>query len=178
MDISERPAAVEEKSRTGDWEVDTIVGAQHRGALVTAVERSTKVVCIQHVERKTKAAVSAALVAMLKPFADVVLTITADNGSEFAGHAEVTAALGAAFYFATPYHSWERGLNENTNGRIRRFFGKGEDLRQVDPAKVEYVETRLNHCPRKALGFRTPAQALAEARGRPPPGDPLAPRGP
>ena len=83
----------------------TITGAQHRGALVTAVERSTKVVCIQHVERKTKEAVSAVLIAMLKPFMDIALTVTADNGSEFGGHAEVTAALGADFYFATPYYS-------------------------------------------------------------------------
>ena len=137
VDLSERSAAVEEKSRPSDWEVDAIVGANHRGALVTAVDRKTKFVCIRHVERKTKDAVSAALIEMLKRCKDIALTVTADNGSEFAGHAEVTAALGSDFYFATPCHSRERGLNENANGRIRRFFGKGEDLRVVDPAKVE-----------------------------------------
>ena len=80
---------------------------------------------------------------------------------------------GADFYFATPCHSRERGLIEHANDRIRRFFGKGEELREVDPAKSEYVEVRLNHCPRRVPGFRTPAQTLAEARGLSPPVDPF-----
>ena len=163
VDISERPAEVEEKSRVGDWEVDTIIGAGHQGVIVSAVDRKSKYTVLQAVANKTKDLVGAALVSLLEPFCELVLTITADNGKEFAGHREFGAALGAAVYFARPYHSWERGLNEHTNGLVRQYFGKGESLLGIDPAKVQRVADLLNGRPRKALGFRTPAEVFAEA---------------
>ena len=163
-DISKRPEIVNDKGRVGDWEVDTVIGAGHKGVLVTAVDRKSKFTLIEAVERKTEDLVGGALVAMLEPLKDLVLTVTADNGKEFAGHAEVAAALEADVYFARPYHSWERGLNEHANGLIRQYFGKSESLLGLDPAQVRAVADLLNGRPRKALGFRSPAEVLAEAR--------------
>lgn len=88
-------------------------------------------------------------------------------GKEFAGHQAIARALQADFYFATPYHSWERGLNEHTNGLVRQYFPKGTDFREVSPAQVQAVEDRLNHRPRKVLGYRTPAEVFAEAQAPP-----------
>ncbi len=126
-DISERPEIVEAKERIGGWEADTIIGKGHSGALVSLVDRASKYTLLQRVGRRTAAAVGAALLEMLLPLAALVRTITADNGKEFAGHALVAQALGAGFFFATPYHSWERGLNEHTNGLVRGYFSKDTD---------------------------------------------------
>ena len=165
VDISEWPAEVEDKSRVGDWEVDTIIGAGHEGVIVTAVDRMSKFTVLQAVANKTKALVGEALVSLLQPVSECVLTITADNGKEFAGHREFGEALGAEVSFARPYHSWERGLNEHANGLVRQYFGKGESLPGLDPARVRRVADLLNGRPRKALGFRTPAEVFAEAAG-------------
>ncbi len=163
VDISERSAIVEAKERTGDWEVDTIVGKGHSGALVSLVERASKYTLLQRVERRTADAVGAALLLLL-PLQALVHTITADNGKEFAGHAWVAQALGAGFFFATPYHAWERGLNEHVNGLVREYFPKGTDFRTVPDAQVKAVQDRLNARPRKALGYRTPAEAFHKAQ--------------
>ena len=106
----------------------------------------------------------AALLEMLLPLAALVHTITADNGKEFAGHAWVAQALGAGFFFATPYHSWERGLNGHTNGLVRGYFSKDTDFQQITDAEVKAVQDRLNGRPRKALGYMTPAEAFRKAR--------------
>ncbi len=127
MDISERPEIVEAKERIGGREADTIIGKGHSGALVSLVDRASNCTLLQRVGRRTAAAVGAALLEMLLPLAALVRTITADNGKEFAGHALVAKALGAGFLFATPYHSWERGLNEHTNGLVRGCFSKDTD---------------------------------------------------
>ncbi len=164
VDISERPAVVEAKERTGDWEVDTIVGKGHSGALVSLVDRASKYTLLQRVERRTADAVGAALLLMLLPLQALVHTITADNGKEFAGHAWVTQALGAGFFFATPYHAWERGLNEHVNGLVREYFPKGTDFRRITDAQVKAVQDRLNARPRKSLRYRTPAEAFREAQ--------------
>jgi IS30 family transposase len=163
VDISERPAVVEEKSRAGDWEVDTIIGAGHEGALVSVVDRMSKYTLLQAVTRKTASLVGGAVIAMLQPVKSLALTVTADNGKEFAGHRDIAKALEADVYFARPYHSWERGLNEHTNGLVRQYFGKSESLREVDPAKVRRVTDLLNGRPRKVLGYQTPAAVFAEA---------------
>ena len=172
VDISERPAIVEEKVRVGDWEVDTIVGARHSGAIVSMVDRASKFTFLHPVDRKTAAEVSAAIIDCLGPVSDLALTITADNGREFAGHAEVSRALGADFCFARPYHSWERGLNEHTNGLVRDWFPKSTDFRKVDPADVQWVQDALNDRPRRVLGVRKPRdvfnEALAAARSKGP----------
>ena len=142
-----------------------MIGAGHKGVLVTAVDRRSKFTLIEAVERKTEDLVGGALVAMLEPLKDLVLTLTADNVTEFAGHREVAAALEADVYFARPYHSWERGLNEHANGLIRQYCGKSESLLGLDPGKPSAVADLLNDRPRKALGFRSPAEVLAAARG-------------
>ena len=161
VDIAERPSVVEEKRRIGDWELDTIVGAKHRGALVSSVERGSKFTFLERVDVKTASAVTEAVTRRMGPVRDRVHTFTADNGKEFAGHREISDALGAGFYFATPYHSWERGLNEHTNGLVRQYFPKGTDFRKVTEAQVRAVENRINHRPRKVLGYRTPAEVFA-----------------
>lgn len=163
VDISQRPKEVEDKTRVGDWEADTIVGARHRGALVSLVDRNSKFTYLAGVKRKTSAEVKDAMVGLLGPVRDLVRTITADNGKEFAGHAAVSEALGAGFYFAAPYHSWERGLNEHTNGLVREYFPKKKDLLKVKPRDVKRVEDALNTRPRKALGYKTPAEVFSEA---------------
>ncbi len=164
VDISERPEEAGSRERVGDWEADTIIGKGHSGAVVSLVDRASKYTYLQRVDRRTSAAVSAAMVDLLRPSAAPVHTITADNGKEFAGHAGVAEALGAAFFFATPYHSWERGLNEHTNGLVRQYLPKGTDLRAVTDAEVRAVQDRLNARPRRVLGYRTPAEVFHEAR--------------
>ena len=161
--IEERPAVVEEKSRIGDWEADTIIGAGHQGALVSLVDRASKYTLLQQVPQKTAAAVSAAIVQCLLPFVMLVHTITADNGKEFAGHQSLAQFLGTLFFFARPYHSWERGLNEHTNGLVRQYFPKSTDLRTIGAQEVRRVQDRLNNRPRKSLGYRTPEEVFRRA---------------
>lgn len=160
ISIDERPLVVEEKKRVGDWEVDTIIGKRHKGALVTAVERKTKFTCIKHVVDRKADTVSQALIDLLSPYKNRVLTITVDNGKEFAFHQKITQALTAAVYFAHPFHAWERGLNENTNGLIRQYFPKNSDLTTPDTTRVRFVQDRLNKRPRKSLNFKMPIQVF------------------
>ncbi len=164
VDISERPAVVEAKGRVGDREADTIIGKGRSGALVSLVDRASKCTLLEGVGRKTADAVGNALLEMLVWLHAPVRTITADNGKEFAGHAAVSKALGAGFFFATPYHSRERGLNEHTNGLVRQHFPKGTDFRQVTDARVKAVQDRTDARPRKSLGCLTPAEAFRKAR--------------
>ena len=164
VDIAERPAVVESKRRVGDWELDTIIGARHRGALVSMVDRCSKFTFLQRVAGKTSSAVGGAILACLRPVSALAHTLTADNGKAFAGHREVAAGLSAGFYFATPYHSWERGLNEHTNGLVRQYFPKATDFTGVGEARVRQVQDLLNGRPRRALGYRTPAEVFGEAR--------------
>ena len=154
--IDQRPAIVADKARLGDWEADTIIGKDHQQAIVSLVERQSKLTRLAKVERNTEAAVKQAILALLKPLADSVHTITSDNGREFAAHEAIAEALEAEFYFAHPYHSWERGLNENTNGLVRQYFPKGSDFTAITEQEVQAVAERLNERPRKTLGFQTP----------------------
>jgi IS30 family transposase len=160
--IDDRPLIVDEKSRIGDWEIDTVIGKGHSGALVTVVERVTKFTVSKQVDGKTATAVTKATIALLKPIQDAVLTITADNGKEFAYHEEISKALNADVYFAHPYSSWERGLNENTNGLLRQYFPKKVDFKRVTQGEVKRAVDRLNTRPRKLLGFKTPGDLMAE----------------
>jgi transposase, IS30 family len=164
VSIDDRPQVVDDKSRIGDWEIDTVIGKGHSGALVTIVERVTNFTVSQQVEGKTAEAVTKATIALLKPLKDVVHTITADNGKEFAYHEEISQALGTEFYFAHPYSSWERGLNENTNGLLRQYFPKKTDFKKVTQHEVERAVKKLNARPRKLLDFRTPADLMSEYR--------------
>lgn len=164
VSIDDRPQVVDDKSRIGDWEIDTVIGKGHSGALVTIVERVTKLTVSTRVNSKSAADVTQATIALLKPFEDVVHTITADNGKEFAYHEKISKALSAEVYFAHPYSSWERGLNENTNGLLRQYFPKNTDFKKVEQIEVKRALNRLNSRPRKDLDFKTPAQLMDDHR--------------
>ena len=160
VSIDDRAAIVETRSRIGDWEADTVIGKNHRQAIVSIVERKTGFTLIQKVERKTALAVSQAMIGLLKPHQKKVYTITSDNGKEFAGHEEIASKLKADFYFAHPYSSWERGTNENTNGLIRQYFPKNRDFTTITQHEINMAMERLNNRPRKRLGYQTPSQVF------------------
>ncbi len=164
VSINDRPKVVDDKSRIGDWEIDTVIGKGHSGALVTIVERVTNFTVCKQVNSKSAAAVTQATIELLRPLKDVVHTITADNGKEFAYHEQVSEVLGIEYYFAHPYSSWERGLNENTNGLLRQYFPKKTDFKKVTQGSVRRAVKRLNNRPRKNLDFKTPADLMAEHR--------------
>ncbi len=161
--IEDRPAIVDERSRIGDWEADTVIGRNHKQAIVSIVERKTGFTLIHKVERKTSQAVSQAMVELLKPYRKKVHTITSDNGREFAGHETISKQLKADFYFAHPYASWERGTNENTNGLIRQYFPKNRDFTTITQQEIDMAMERLNNRPRKRLGYQTPNQVFFES---------------
>lgn len=162
--IDERPAIVESKRRLGDWELDTIIGRQHQQAIVSLVERKSKYTLLAKVERNTSLAVEQVVTAQLTPHSGKVRTLTSDNGREFAAHRKIAASLSADFYFAHPYHSWERGLNENTNGLVRQYFPKHSDFSKITQTDLQRVITLLNHRPRKTLNFKTPHQVFFKTR--------------
>ena len=124
------------------------------------MERKSRLSVVTKAANRTAQAVRDAIVENLFPIRHLVETITYDNGKEFALHQDVDKALGCQGYFAHPYHSWERGLNENTNGLIRQYFPKGFDLSQTTDDRVNDVASKLNNRPRKCLGMKTPNQAL------------------
>lgn len=160
VSIDLRPAVVAERGRFGDWEGDLVIGAGQKQALVTLNERTSRYTLIAHVPKKTAQAVSDAMVSMLTPFAACVHTLTTDNGKEFAQHERIAKQLGADFFFAHPYASWERGANENMNGLIRQFFPKKMAFESITLGDTELAMHRLNHRPRKCLGFKTPHEAF------------------
>ena len=166
VDIAERPEIVDQKTRLGDWEADTVIGKNHKGALLTIVERKTKLTFITKLSQKTSEATQHALCAALKPLQEHVHTITTDNGKEFAGHAKTAIILDAQCYFARPYRSWERGLNENTNGLIRQYVPKKFDLDLVSDKLVLEIQNRINSRPRKTLGFRSPIEVFNDLVNR------------
>ena len=158
--IDERPVIVEQKSRIGDWEGDTVIGKNHRGALVTLAERKSRYILAAQVPDKQASGVTAAVTRLLRPHKGKCYTMTFDNGKEFAEHETIAAELDVDVYFAHPYHSWERGLNENSNGLLRQYFPKGMELVEVTQEQVQWAVDRLNHRPRKVLGFRTPFEVF------------------
>jgi IS30 family transposase len=162
IDISERPKEVEKKKRFGDMELDTIVGKNHQGAIVSIVDRASKYTFLRLVPRGTAENVTQAIIEALKECTlhDLLYTLTADNGKEFSGHKTITKATGAMFYFATPYHAWERGLNEHTNGLVRQYFPKGTDFTTITVEQIRQVEQILNNRPRAILAFETPTERL------------------
>jgi len=162
-DIDERPVIVQEKARIGDWEADLISGSHHCGFLVSLVERKSKFTLIGQVKHKNAVEVKAEIIRLLFQEKKPVHTITYDNGREFSAHELVNKCLECQSYFAKPYHSWERGLNENTNGLIRQYFPKGMDLRDVSREELSFVMTRLNNRPRKSLAFKTPCDIFAKS---------------
>jgi IS30 family transposase len=161
--IDERPEIVANRERIGDWEADTLIGKNHNQAIVSLVERKSLLTRLEKVTRKTDRAVKRATIKALRPLSERVHTITSDNGKEFAAHQAIAESLNASFYFAHPYHSWERGTNENTNGLVRQYFPKGTDFSKITQREVKAVEKRLNDRPRKKLGYRTPNQVFFDS---------------
>lgn len=154
VNIAERPEIVAQKARIGDWELDTVIGKGHRQAIVSIVDRKSKLLRMQKVTQKTAGLVQSAVCDELQGLP--VHTLTSDNGREFAGHQEIAAMLKASFYFCNPYSSWERGLNENTNGLIRQYFPKHLEFATISVERIKEVEALLNNRPRKTLGYQTP----------------------
>jgi IS30 family transposase len=146
VDISNRPKVVETKSRIGDWEGDTIIGAKHQGAILTYVERKSKFTMLAKLDKKTANNVAKNTIKIFKQLPRKTYTITYDNGLEFANHTSITKNIGAKCYFATPYHSWERGLNGHTNGLIRQYFPKTKNLSLVSEHELKKVQNALNNC--------------------------------
>ena len=149
VDIDQRPPIVAAKSRIGDWEADTIIGANHKGVVMSHVERTSKYTKLAKLPDKNADFVVQACARVLLPLADRIETITYDNGKEFASHAQIATSLGALSYFAKPYHSWERGVNEHTNGLLRQYFPKGSDLSILSDADVQRVEGQLTLAPER-----------------------------
>ena len=162
VDIDQRPAIVAARTRLGDWEADLVMGKAHQGAIVTLAERCCKLYLASPIVRKTAALTSQAITDLLSDFKAVVHTITYDNGREFNGHQAINQALGCDSYFAKPYHSWERGLNENFNGLLRQYFPKGMAFDQLSQDEVCAAVNEMNHRPRKSLGFKTPWEVFSE----------------
>ena len=158
--IEQRPAVVDSKKRIGDWEGDTVIGGGRKGVLVTLVERKSRYTLAYPLASKHSAGVTQAIVDLLRPHRQACKTLTFDNGKEFAEHEFIARSLSAKVYFAHPYCSWERGLNENTNGLLRQFFPKGCSLLKVTQAQVDEAVYLLNHRPRKCLGYRTPHEVF------------------
>jgi IS30 family transposase len=169
VDIEKRPAIVDSRRRVGDWEGDTVIGSYDGGAVIaTMVERKSRYTVIAKSENKTTISVINGILAEMKPFSELMETITFDNGKEFSGHKRLTEDFGASIYFARPYHSWERGLNENTNGLIRQYFPKKTSFDNIDEQQFQAAADKLNARPRKCLAYKTPREVmlrLAERKG-------------
>ena len=149
---------MEKRNRIGDWELDTIIGKNHKQAIVSMTERKTRLNYLFKVENKDAASVEIAIINTLRKSGLPIFTLTADNGREFANHESITQILKTSFYFAHPYCSWERGANENANGLVRQYFPKGTDFSSIKHADLEWVMKRLNNRPRKCLDMKTPNQ--------------------
>lgn len=160
--IGTRPHVVEERTRFGDYEMDTVIGRPSGETLVTIVERRSRHTLVLKAADKSALAVTTAIVTALLPYRGSIHTLTYDNGKEFANHAFIDGVLGGTGYFANPYHSWERGLNENTNGLIRQYFPKRTDFGKVTESEVHEVQDKLNNRPRKCLGWRTPNEIISD----------------
>ena len=160
VSIEERPEVVDERSRVGDWEADTVIGRPGGAVLVTLAERKTRCSILVLAPDKSAKAVKDAIIGALQPHAAHVHTITYDNGKEFSHHTEIANALDAKGYFAHPYHSWERGLNENMNGLIRQYLPKGQSFDNLTNEDIQRIMNKLNNRPRKCLGYKTPNQVF------------------
>lgn len=163
--ISERPAEVELREELGHFEGDTVMGPDGRYCILTLVERVTGYTAIKKLSARNAEQAASALARMLIGLKGRIKTITLDNGTEFHGYKSVEDQFGVKFYFATPYHSWERGTNENTNGLIRQYLPKGMSLKELTQAQCNWIANELNNRPRERLAFRTPAEAFRRPQG-------------
>jgi len=158
VSIDERPSIVDHKSRLGDWEGDTIIGKGHQSALLSLVERKSLYTILVKLCGRNASDLADKLIAATEHLKDWLLTLTLDNGKEFAAHERIAESLELKVYFAHPYSSWERGINENTNGLVRQYFPKGTDFNQVADQEIQAVADKLNLRPRKTRGYQSPNQ--------------------
>lgn len=162
VSIDLRPQVVNERLRLGDWEADCVEGRKGGSVLVTLAERKSRLALVGKAKNKTAQEVTRVILQLLTPIKDHVHTITYDNGKEFSKHTIISEKLDVQGFFAHPYHSWERGLNENTNGLLRQYFPKGINLDEVTQDEVILAMKRLNWRPRKCLGFQTPFETFVD----------------
>jgi transposase, IS30 family len=160
--ISERPPIIETRSEIGHWEMDTIIGCGDSHCLLSLVERASGAVLLGKLRRRNVAALNRRLIELITAHPGLFKSLTADNGSEFHGFAEVERVTGVPIYFATPYHSWERGTNENTNGLIRQYVPKRTSMKSLTQADCNRIAAALNNRPRKRLGYRSPLEVLSQ----------------
>lgn len=161
--IDERPQHIENRAQVGHWEADTIVGPHHASAILSIVERKSGYTLLALLPDRTASSAYQAMVQLLQPIVHKVKTITTDNGGEFAWHEKLDATLGCMSYFCTPYSSCQRGTNENTNGLVRQYVPKQRELETVDQQELQMIEDKLNHRPRKRLGFKTPHRVFVQS---------------
>lgn len=158
--ISDRPHQIEQRNEIGHWEMDTVLGTGDQHCVVSLVERATGALLLGKVSSRKAADVTAKLLELIEAHPGLFKTITADNGTEFHSYREVEAATGVTIYFATPYHSWERGTNENTNGLIRQYLPKRTSMKTISQQRCNAIAAALNNRPRKRYHFRTPLEQL------------------
>jgi transposase, IS30 family len=159
--IEHRPEVADMKTEIGHWESDTVIGCNHIGVVVTHVDKASKYLLAGLAENKTVQQINQVTMALFEGVkTGFRQTMTFDNGREFCGHQELAEKLGLSTFFANPYHSWERGLNEHTNGLIRQFFPKGTNFKIVKPEALQKVVELINHRPRKSLDYRTPFEVF------------------
>lgn len=161
LSIAERPAIVEDRSRIGDWEGDTLEGGKGSEHIATHVDRKSRYLIASKLTNKKASSMSAGTI---KAFRKIPIinrkTLTLDNGKEFADFKEIEVKIGLDVYFADPYSPWQRGTNENTNGLLRQYFPKGSDLRIISDQQLALVVKRLNNRPRKCLNYQTPHEVF------------------
>ena len=156
--ISDRPKYINNRSEIGHWEGDTVIGRDRRHCIVTLVERKTGFVIIKKITARTAEQVTAACIQAIKEHRRMFKTITFDNGTEFHSYKEIEAKTSVKCYFAAPYHSWERGTNENTNGLIRQYLPKRSCMKGITQADCDQIAYRLNTRPRKRHCYKTPEE--------------------
>ncbi|HIF52295.1 MAG TPA: IS30 family transposase [Thiotrichaceae bacterium] len=164
ISIEQRPKVVDRRQRIGDWEGDTVIGKNRKSALLTLVERKTLYTVMVRLTGKRADLLAEAMVKVMTPMKQRFHTLTLDNGLEFAHHEQIAKQLKVNIYFAHPYSSWERGINENTNGLIRQYFPKGTDFNQVTDDDITHVMERLNNRPRETRGCRSPNELFLGQR--------------
>lgn len=160
VDIDNRPKIVEKRERFGDFEADTIIGKNHKKALLTLTDRATGYGIIRKIETKDSETIATKIISSLSGLSNFIHTITSDNGLEFAQHEKVSEKLDVDFYFAKPYQAWVRGTNENFNRLVRQYFPKGTDFDTITIGDIKKVQNALNKRPRKRLNFYSPNEIL------------------
>jgi IS30 family transposase len=154
--IEDRPKIVDLKQGFGDLEIDTIIGKNHKGAIITINDRATGILRMKKIASKESEVVKQATISLLQNWKLYLFTITSDKGKEFAMHQDIAKALKINFYFANPYSPWERGANENLNGLIRQYIPKSTSFEKISNERIIEIQEKLNNRPRKRFNFETP----------------------